>query len=1194
MPITNIRGQQILNGTVQYVDIQQVSASKLVGNPTGSAATISEISLGTGLGFSGTSVVLSANLQSLSALSYSSASFVKMTAAGTFALDTNTYYLASNPNGYTSNTGTVTSVGLSLPAIFSVSGSPVTTSGTLTASLASQTANTVFAAPNGSAGSPAFRALVAADIPALSYQAPLNGTGYVKMSGTTVSYVASIPNGDLANSSITVQGTSVSLGGSVNVINGTGFVKASGATISYDNSTYSLSSHTHYIGTTAVQASSANQALTGITGITFVAEGSDSASIVSTISGTSTFFDFNLTDDNNNDEWRWRFTPSGGTVYNAMRLVPKTNTASDLIVSGTITGSQIIRSGGTSSQFLKADGSVDTNAYITGNQTITVSGDASGSGTTAITLTLATVNSNIGTFNNVTVNAKGLVTAASNVAYSTSGHTHDDRYLPFSANTETSSLAVGWYTVAINSGSRAVGKFIIRDTSSGNHQSCVFYATHHYGNYSDITVLQNSRYSGDPFRYIRIKEGGTYDGALLQVYLDQADSTIKAWLLENIQSSGWSLVNWVADATDPGGLGNFAALTNVAAQVDLNQIQQGGITTTGPVYGGGDTTQYEYLNTNNYSTTTDTRYYTQTTIQNIFGGSSAMSGYNKSNWDTAYGWGNHASAGYITGAYTYYIGTTQNALNRSSAAQTLTGVSIDGNAGSANYAYKIYFDDGPRDLSNRLPNSFTRNVLWDFVTAGTVGGTGNYAGVMTFMPWTGTTASTGDSSYQLAFMNESSVNGAGLPGLRLRKGIDSTWGTWYTLLHAGNYNSYSPTLTGGGATGSWGISITGNAATVGNLFVHGNRNDEANKIVRTDGAGYIQAGWINTTSGDNGTTAIDRVYASSDGYIRYYTPANFRTVLDVPTRTGGSASGTWSINITGSAGSVAWANVTSKPNEIFNYDGWVSNPGYDANTIAGNKSGFTYANNAPYNGPMVHFASSGYGLQMNATYSGNGLLLAYRTRNGDAGTWNSWHRILATGQDPYPSDMNQYVRTSDTVRFNQARFTSRISIGDGNGTPYLNTGSPGVWLSYNGGSDLFMGAESASSWGVYIGAWRMTVNNSGTLTVGGDVIAYGTPSDARLKTIKEVIQNPIDKIKALTGYRFDWNKTDSILNLKEDIGVIAQEVADVLPELARTNDNGYMSVRYQGLTAVLIEAVKEQQKQIEDLKKQIEFLAENR
>lgn len=64
--------------------------------------------------------------------------------------------------------GTVTSVALSLPGIFSVSGSPVTTSGTLSATLVSQSQNLVFASPNGSAGAPTFRSLVSADIPSLS------------------------------------------------------------------------------------------------------------------------------------------------------------------------------------------------------------------------------------------------------------------------------------------------------------------------------------------------------------------------------------------------------------------------------------------------------------------------------------------------------------------------------------------------------------------------------------------------------------------------------------------------------------------------------------------------------------------------------------------------------------------------------------------------------------------------------------------------------------------------------------------------------------------------------------------------------------------------------------------------------------------------------------------------------------------
>lgn len=65
--------------------------------------------------------------------------------------------------------GTVTSVGLTMPGIFSVSGSPITTAGTLAVSLASEAQNSVFAGPTSGAGTPTFRALVAGDIPALPY-----------------------------------------------------------------------------------------------------------------------------------------------------------------------------------------------------------------------------------------------------------------------------------------------------------------------------------------------------------------------------------------------------------------------------------------------------------------------------------------------------------------------------------------------------------------------------------------------------------------------------------------------------------------------------------------------------------------------------------------------------------------------------------------------------------------------------------------------------------------------------------------------------------------------------------------------------------------------------------------------------------------------------------------------------------------
>ena len=94
----------------------------------------------------------------------------------------------------TPNPGTVISIGMTVPNIMSVSGSPITSTGTLAVTLATQTMNTIFAGPTtGSAATPTFRALVSADIPSLSYL-PLSGgtvsgaltvTGNLTVSGTT-------------------------------------------------------------------------------------------------------------------------------------------------------------------------------------------------------------------------------------------------------------------------------------------------------------------------------------------------------------------------------------------------------------------------------------------------------------------------------------------------------------------------------------------------------------------------------------------------------------------------------------------------------------------------------------------------------------------------------------------------------------------------------------------------------------------------------------------------------------------------------------------------------------------------------------------------------------------------------------------------------------------------------------------------
>ena len=109
--------------------------------------------------------------------------------------------------------------------------------------------------------------------------------------------------------------------------------------------------------------------------------------------------------------------------------------------------------------------------------------------------------------------------------------------------------------------------------------------------------------------------------------------------------------------------------------------------------------------------------------------------------------------------------------------------------------------------------------------------------------------------------------------------------------------------------------------------------------------------------------------------------------------------------------------------------------------------------------------------------------------------------------------------------------------------------------------------------------------NPGTLTVKGDVVAYGSPSDRSLKENIKPIDSALDKVMKLQGVTFDWKpKEDVILDIKEDIGFIAQDVQKVVPELIRKNSNGLLSMRHQGVTPILLEAIKELKAEIDLLK----------
>jgi Chaperone of endosialidase len=117
-----------------------------------------------------------------------------------------------------------------------------------------------------------------------------------------------------------------------------------------------------------------------------------------------------------------------------------------------------------------------------------------------------------------------------------------------------------------------------------------------------------------------------------------------------------------------------------------------------------------------------------------------------------------------------------------------------------------------------------------------------------------------------------------------------------------------------------------------------------------------------------------------------------------------------------------------------------------------------------------------------------------------------------------------------------------------------------------------------------IGGWSAAANRwqldmSGNMTAAGNVTAY---SDIRLKENIEIISDALNKVKEIRGVTFTRNDQDD--NTKRYAGVIAQEVELVLPEVVSEDNTGIKNVAYGNMVSLLIEAIKEQQQQIEELK----------
>ncbi len=270
------------------------------------------------------------------------------------------------------------------------------------------------------------------------------------------------------------------------------------------------------------------------------------------------------------------------------------------------------------------------------------------------------------------------------------------------------------------------------------------------------------------------------------------------------------------------------------------------------------------------------------------------------------------------------------------------------------------------------------------------------------------------------------------------------------------------------------------------------------------------------------------------------------------------------------------------------------------------------------NGRVQHKWNASYGT--NETYIVGGEDAAFIDINATASNDNTpWIEFKhadgasATAGSPISWNTQMIINQGGEVGINESNPDDMLHVtSGGNGTRLRAENSSNGWagiVSKNTLREIFVGVQGAfdanpGEFHIYdntAGARRMVINASGNVGIGrnnpsvkldvnGSVNCTGGSCSSDIRWKKNVIplSNVINNVKQMRGVSYYW-KTNDFPNLNfttdKQIGVIAQEVEKVYPELIKTDSNGYKSMDYMSLTAVLLEAIKAQQIEIEELKK---------
>lgn len=356
-------------------------------------------------------------------------------------------------------------------------------------------------------------------------------------------------------------------------------------------------------------------------------------------------------------------------------------------------------------------------------------------------------------------------------------------------------------------------------------------------------------------------------------------------------------------------------------------------------------------------------------------------------------------------------------------------------------------------------------------------------------------------------------------------------------------STYAP-LGGSGATGTWNISILGNAATVTNG-------------VYTSGS-YANPAWITSLSETKvlpSQTGNNGKFLTTNG-----TSTSWGTVDLTPYLTTATAASTY-VALGGSYANPSWITSLSETKVL---PSQTSQSGKYLTT----------------NGTSTSWAT------IEALPSQTGNSGKFLTTNGSVASWGTVdltpYLTSATAASTYVAlTGNQTIGGTKTfsnsvVIDNVAITIGQVTTGGGGNVRLKKDDGTVQWVAGILGS---AGATSYEWYNNVAAATRLTLDTAGNLTAAANITAY---SDERLKENIQLIPDALAKVESVRGVTFTRKEDGSA-----GMGVIAQEIRKIAPEVIVIDKDGMMSVAYGNLVGLLIEAVKDLSGQVKELKAKV-------